>query len=152
MFFISNLSETVKRFQKRSMIVKLAHFVSEGKTRIGVVKCERIFDLEKSGVRELEDTRTIDDLISQGKLESLSLEDRLYSGQSAPLDSVRLASPILSPQKIYCAAINYLAHSKEQNVNPPSEPYFFTKFGNAIIGPDDPILLNRASKKVDWEV
>ena len=34
---------------------------------------------------------------------------------------------------------------------PPVEPYFFTKFRNALIGPNEPILIPRISTKADWE-
>ena len=69
-----------------------------------------------------------------------------------PLDTVKLSSAILHPEKIYCAAVNYISHGKEQNASPPTEPYFFTKFQNSLIGPEDDILLPRISKQVDWEV
>ena len=140
-------------FWKGKSIMKLAHYVTESKTRVGVVKEGRIFDLANSRVPGFIELHTIDDLISQEKLDTLlHSEQELYDGPSISLNSTRLASPILHPQKIYCAAINYLSHSKEQDVKPPTEPYFFTKFGNTLIGPDDPILLPLLSKKVDWEV
>ena len=74
------------------------------------------------------------------------------SSAALPISSVKLLSPVLSPEKIYCAAVNYVSHSKEQDVSPPSEPYFFTKFRNSLIGQGNPILIPAASKKVDWEV
>jgi 2-keto-4-pentenoate hydratase/2-oxohepta-3-ene-1,7-dioic acid hydratase in catechol pathway len=49
-------------------------------------------------------------------------------------------------------AINYASHSKEQNIKPPEEPYVFSKFRNALIGPGDPIIIPKISKEVDWEV
>lgn len=135
--------------------MKLAHYIDQkGNTRIGTVKGNNVFDLAdslKGG--EFADLHSIDDLLSKGKLELLiQRENEVYGGNPVPLESVKIASPLLRPQKIYCAAINYASHSKEQDVKPPSEPYFFTKFGNAIIGQDDPILIPRMSKKVDWEV
>lgn len=134
--------------------MKLAHYFREGRIRIGLVKEGKVIDLadslSKAGINDL---ATIDDVLSQGKLDILrQSENNLNSASPIPLSSVRLASPILRPQKIYCAAINYASHSKEQDVKPPSEPYFFTKFANAIIGQGDPILVPRISKKVDWEV
>lgn len=133
--------------------MKLAHYMTENKTGIGIVKEDKIFDLIKSGVREFMGFYSIDDLLAQGKLDSLlHSEHEVYNGPSMPVKLVKLASPLLHPQKVYCAAINYLSHSKEQDVRPPTEPYFFTKFGNAVIGPGDPILIPRVSRKVDWEV
>jgi 2-keto-4-pentenoate hydratase/2-oxohepta-3-ene-1,7-dioic acid hydratase in catechol pathway len=104
-------------------------------------------------VEDLGKLRTIDELLSSGKLEATMLsEAKITSGTPIPLKSVKLQSPVLSPQKIYCAAVNYLSHSEEQDLKPPKDPYFFTKFPNSIIGPEDSILLPRISQKVDWEV
>lgn len=134
--------------------MKLAHYSIEGDNRVGIVKDDRIIDLASLGFSELEGIRSIDDLLLQDKLATVAhlVEQGIFGRSSHPLSSVGLASPILKPSKIYCAAVNYLSHSKEQDVKPPTEPYFFTKFSNAIIGQDDPILLPRVSKKVDWEV
>jgi 2-keto-4-pentenoate hydratase/2-oxohepta-3-ene-1,7-dioic acid hydratase in catechol pathway len=67
-------------------------------------------------------------------------------------DSVTLRAPILNPSKIYCPSVNYRSHGDEVGVEPPSEPYFFTKFNNAIIGPGEAIILPPISKKVENEV
>jgi 2-keto-4-pentenoate hydratase/2-oxohepta-3-ene-1,7-dioic acid hydratase in catechol pathway len=67
-------------------------------------------------------------------------------------DGARLRAPISDPQKILCPAVNYMSHSAETKVTPPKQPYFFGKFANTIIGPDDPILIPKISDKVDYEV
>jgi len=36
-------------------------------------------------------------------------------------------------------------------MNPPPFPYFFTKFSNAIIGPEDHILIPKELKRTDYE-
>jgi 2-keto-4-pentenoate hydratase/2-oxohepta-3-ene-1,7-dioic acid hydratase in catechol pathway len=68
-----------------------------------------------------------------------------------PVSSVKLLSPVLNPEKILLVARNYLSHNLEQNAKPPSEPYFFTKFRNALIGHSEAILIPRISTKADWE-
>jgi 2-keto-4-pentenoate hydratase/2-oxohepta-3-ene-1,7-dioic acid hydratase in catechol pathway len=137
--------------------LKLAHYLKDGKTRIGLVKNDSIFDLQlasaRAGLTELQNLQTIDELLSSGMLDlATRSEPDLTSGASTPLVSVKLQSPIFAPQKIYCAAVNYLSHSEEQDLKPPKDPYFFTKFQNSIIGPEDSILIPRISQKVDWEV
>ena len=105
--------------------------------------------------RRLAEAGTIDEVLRGGLVgELLALESKARTGQRdfTPLASVKLLSPILNPEKIFCAAVNYASHGKEQATKPPEAPYFFTKFRNAIAGPNDPIVLPRASKKVDWEV
>lgn len=96
---------------------------------------------------------SVDQILSSGSLDVVrNNQARISQGAGVPVNSTRLAPPVLSPEKIYCAAVNYVSHSKEQNQSPPTEPYFFTKFRNALIGPEDPILLPKISKKVDYEV
>jgi 2-keto-4-pentenoate hydratase/2-oxohepta-3-ene-1,7-dioic acid hydratase in catechol pathway len=68
------------------------------------------------------------------------------------LKEVKFSSPVISPEKIFLAALNYASHRGEQSVKPPSEPYFFTRFRNTLIGDGDPILIPKDSNKVDWEV
>lgn len=64
----------------------------------------------------------------------------------------KLKAPISNPSKIFCPAVNYMSHSTEDKVSAPKEPYFFGKFSNAIVGPDEPILIPAISDKVDYEV
>jgi len=136
--------------------MRLVHFVKDSQTRVGIVHEESIFDLAESaavtGIHSLTRVSTIDQLLTNGLLSSVSeLEGKLMSANGFPLGSVKLRSPILSPEKIFCLAENYRAHKKEAGGRPAEQPYLFTKFRNTIIGPGDPILVPRVSKKVDWE-
>ena len=134
--------------------MKLAHYLRDGETRAGIVEGDRIFDLQ-DGAKDsaLEMPVTIDEILSRGMLQSSEqLQETIATQKGKAIRSVKLLSPILVPEKILLVAVNYLSHGKEQNVNMPTEPYFFTKFKNALIGPGDPILVPRVSKKVDWEV
>ncbi|MDH2900019.1 MAG: fumarylacetoacetate hydrolase family protein [archaeon] len=96
------------------------------------------------------------DLIETVKLSSDSGRDtksrRSYRSLIALDNQIHLRAPISDPQKILCPAVNYMSHSNESQVNPPKEPYFFGKFANTIIGPDDPILIPDISNKIDYEV
>src|SRR5579875_3331221 len=55
-------------------------------------------------------------------------------------------------EKIVLAAVNYHSHLEEHHAKPPSEPYFFTKFRNALIASGEEIIIPKISKMVDWEV
>jgi 2-keto-4-pentenoate hydratase/2-oxohepta-3-ene-1,7-dioic acid hydratase in catechol pathway len=126
--------------------MKLAHFQDTDKViRVGIVDDNRLYTLSKD---EAGGATTIDGMIANG----ISAKKLTPTGSSMPISSVRLLSPVLSPEKIICVAANYREHAKEGNVEPPSEPYLFTKFRNALIGPGTDIVLPRVSKKVDWEV
>ncbi len=138
--------------------MKLAHYLKNETISVGIVENGQIFDL-RSSARELElshlgVTMTVDGILWDGLLEQLEqAASKIATTKSgAPLESVKLLSPILNPEKILLVAVNYVSHGIEQNVKPPSEPYLFTKFRNALIGPEDPILIPKVSKKVDWEV
>jgi 2-keto-4-pentenoate hydratase/2-oxohepta-3-ene-1,7-dioic acid hydratase in catechol pathway len=137
--------------------MKVANYTVGGRLRAGLVEGDDVYDISsaaaKIGAKELE-TATADELIAHGRLaQVIGLAPRLKSaGAPVPLKDVKLSSPVLAPEKILLAAVNYVSHGDEQEVKPPSEPYFFTKFRNALVGDGDEILIPRNSSKVDWEV
>jgi 2-keto-4-pentenoate hydratase/2-oxohepta-3-ene-1,7-dioic acid hydratase in catechol pathway len=55
------------------------------------------------------------------------------------------------PGKIVCVGLNYRDHAEEQGVDLPQEPLLFAKWGNALIGPGDPIVIPPAVTKCDYE-
>ncbi|ASJ08192.1 acylpyruvase [Thermococcus siculi] len=58
----------------------------------------------------------------------------------------------LRPSKIVALAKNYAEHAKEMESDVPEKPIFFLKPPSSLIGPGDPIILPRMSKRVDHEV
>lgn len=64
---------------------------------------------------------------------------------------VKKLLPPISPKKVFLPAVNFKSHSSETLMNPPPFPYFFTKFSNAIIGPEDYILIPKELKRTDYE-
>ena len=58
----------------------------------------------------------------------------------------------LRPSKIIALAKNYAEHAKEMNMEVPEKPIIFLKPPSALIGPGEPIILPRMSKRVDHEV
>jgi 2,4-didehydro-3-deoxy-L-rhamnonate hydrolase len=59
--------------------------------------------------------------------------------------------PIERPSKIVCVGLNYRDHAEEQGTELPGAPLLFAKWPNALIGPGEPIVIPRASQKVDYE-
>ena len=137
--------------------MKLVHYTKDGATRVGIVDKTRIVDLveftKEPDMSAFHGITRIDEILSQGLLEPLQKAAPRIAAMSGgvPIDSATFKSPILNPEKILLVARNYLSHNKEQDAKPPVEPYFFTKFRNALIGPDEPILIPRISTKADWE-
>jgi 2-keto-4-pentenoate hydratase/2-oxohepta-3-ene-1,7-dioic acid hydratase in catechol pathway len=64
----------------------------------------------------------------------------------------RIGAPIARPWKVLGIGLNYADHAKESNMPIPPEPVVFTKASNTVVGPNDPVLIPRQSKKTDWEV
>jgi 2-keto-4-pentenoate hydratase/2-oxohepta-3-ene-1,7-dioic acid hydratase in catechol pathway len=75
---------------------------------------------------------------------------RKRTGNFWPLAEVRLLAPIV-PTKVVCQGRNYVEHAAELNNPVPKEPLIFLKPPSSVIGPDEPILLPRISKRVDFE-
>jgi 2-keto-4-pentenoate hydratase/2-oxohepta-3-ene-1,7-dioic acid hydratase in catechol pathway len=121
--------------------MRLASYELDGRTRIGVVRDDLVFDIPSAS--------SVQDLIEKGKLGEAT---RVLSTKGIEIEKVRLKAPLVHPDKILMAAVNYKAHGSEQKTPPPKEPYFFTKFGSCIIGPGAPIIIPRISTMADWEV
>ncbi|NKX55602.1 fumarylacetoacetate hydrolase family protein [Arthrobacter mobilis] len=86
--------------------------------------------------------------------ELLAREDwRSLAGEQGPApEAGALEQPILRPEKILCAGLNYHDHAAEVGQEPPKYPTIFTKYANALVGPADDVVMPAASTKIDWEV
>lgn len=69
---------------------------------------------------------------------------------SLPLREARFLAPV-EPSKIVCVGRNYAAHAAEMGNALPGEPLLFFKPPSSIIGADEPIVLTKYSKHVDYE-
>ena len=72
------------------------------------------------------------------------------TGPSWPLSSVKLLPPC-TPSKIVCVGRNYLEHAKELGNEAPKQPLIFLKPPSSVVAPDEPIVIPRISKRVDYE-
>jgi len=64
---------------------------------------------------------------------------------------VKLCAPILDPGKIICLAHNYSNFLEENNLPIPPEPRIFSKYLNAICGPEDDIIKPKATNELGYE-
>ena len=64
----------------------------------------------------------------------------------------RLGPPICRPSKIVCIGLNFRDHAAESGMELPKEPVIFFKASSSLVGPNDPLVIPRNSRKVDWEV
>jgi acylpyruvate hydrolase len=77
--------------------------------------------------------------------------ERAERGPAIALSEVALEAPVLAPGKVICLGLNYLGHVTETKREMPTYPVLFTKFPDAIIGPEDPIVVPPESNQVDYE-
>jgi 2-keto-4-pentenoate hydratase/2-oxohepta-3-ene-1,7-dioic acid hydratase in catechol pathway len=64
----------------------------------------------------------------------------------------RIGPPVARPGKVVCIGLNYSDHAAETGAPLPAEPVVFFKASNTVVGPNDRVLVPRASVKTDWEV
>ena len=72
------------------------------------------------------------------------------TGESHPLESVRLLAPIL-PSKVIAVGKNYAEHAAEMGGEVPAEPMIFLKPNTSVIGPGAEIRLPAMSQQVEHE-
>jgi 2,4-diketo-3-deoxy-L-fuconate hydrolase len=81
--------------------------------------------------------------------------EQLHSAASsgAVIHGSRLLAPLRRPGKMLFCGVNYAGHAEE---NPdavlPAEPFFFSKFSSAIVGPGEPIVVPSQDTHTDYEV
>ena len=114
-------------------------------TAEGVLPFERVDAIEdvlhiQNGLEALE-TRLADLRGATDRLKSLLIRS----------EDVVLKAPVLQPQKVIGIGLNYRDHSEETGIAIPSSPLLFGMYANAIVGPDDPIVIPPATQKVDYE-
>jgi acylpyruvate hydrolase len=60
-------------------------------------------------------------------------------------------APLVRPEKVLCAGLNYKSHIVEMGHELPEHPTLFAKFPSALVGAHDPIILPTVSDQVDYE-
>jgi 2,4-didehydro-3-deoxy-L-rhamnonate hydrolase len=60
------------------------------------------------------------------------------------------------PERIYCAASNYIEHANEMGsvlaAKSESKPYMFLKLSNTVVGTNEDIIMPPETSQLDWEV
>ncbi|MGI6605247.1 MAG: fumarylacetoacetate hydrolase family protein [Firmicutes bacterium] len=144
--------------------MRLVTFEGQGQPRLGVIVGDQLLDLtaawQAMGKRvELPDGDMKVLLAQEQGLEYVQEVEAAAKAGAAwleevarPLSEVRLLAPILRPDKVICIGLNYRDHAEEANMPLPKEPVIFGKYSNAVIGPEESILLPTGlSDKVDYE-
>jgi 2-keto-4-pentenoate hydratase/2-oxohepta-3-ene-1,7-dioic acid hydratase in catechol pathway len=85
------------------------------------------------------------------QLEQLKSAKRDVSACVLLKQDVSLKAPILHPEKLIGIGLNYRDHAEEAKIEIPKSPLLFGIYANAIVGPDDPIVIPPETQKVDYE-
>lgn len=81
----------------------------------------------------------------------------IASGKMKPVPNgvAQVAAPI-RPERIFCAASNYVEHANEMGTvlasKADSKPYMFIKLSNTVIGTGENIQMPPETQMLDWEI
>ena len=90
------------------------------------------------------------DALSPAGLARLAALDPATLPPVAP--GTRLGPPVAGMRNFVCIGLNYADHAAETGAAIPKEPIVFLKSLGAVQGPDDDVVIPKASVKTDWEV
>jgi 2-keto-4-pentenoate hydratase/2-oxohepta-3-ene-1,7-dioic acid hydratase in catechol pathway len=151
--------------------VRLVTYRHEGRERVGAVESDRVLDLQAAYAESLAATgdpraealaalRIPSDMTSfiaglepsWQAAEAALHAARGAEGPWAPLAEVKLLAPLVPPA-ILNSGQNYWDHRDEKPTVDQKEPEFFLQAPIAVIGPDEPVILDSiVTKKLDYEV
>jgi 2-keto-4-pentenoate hydratase/2-oxohepta-3-ene-1,7-dioic acid hydratase in catechol pathway len=132
--------------------MKLVTFVHRNATRLGVLVTrdaqEFILDLNRA---QPDLPADIIAFLQAGDAALAAAQRALVTAEAhalIPLAEATLLAPVPRPGKIICIGHNYHGHT---GAVPPAFPDIFAKFNNVVTAPYQPIVIPRASEKVDYE-
>jgi 2-keto-4-pentenoate hydratase/2-oxohepta-3-ene-1,7-dioic acid hydratase in catechol pathway len=114
----------------------------------GVLIGDRVVGLTGAGFAD------ILSVLASGPEGRAKIENFIYNppaDATFPLASVRLLAPVPRPPKLIGIGLNYRDHASEARQEIPKVPTIFAKFSNVVIGPEEPIVLPKISRKPDYE-
>lgn len=95
---------------------------------------------------------TADAFASTGMPARSQLEGRVATAKEFMDESgLRLGPPVPHPGKVLCVGVNYAPHAQESDMEVPTTPVLFSKFANAIAGPDASVALPPEAEQFDYE-
>lgn len=125
--------------------MKLFRFGAMGRERPGVIDAQGVARDISSLCDDLAGTE-----LSRASLERIRGAD-LQSLPRVPATE-RLGPCVGGTRNFIAVGLNYADHAAESGMAVPKEPVLFNKAPSCIVGPNDPIVIPRGSRKTDWEV
>jgi 2-keto-4-pentenoate hydratase/2-oxohepta-3-ene-1,7-dioic acid hydratase in catechol pathway len=150
--------------------IALATYRADATSRSAVVLDDRVYDLEaaaqsagltlreawvRGGIRAmLEDWSAASGWLrdAESRLRAAAAGDKLAAVPDGPR---RLDAPF-RPERIFCAASNYIEHANEMGTvlaaKADSKPYMFLKLRNSVLAPNGTIQMPPETSQLDWEI
>ena len=124
--------------------MKLVRYGEPGREKPGLIHGGALRDL--SGV--------VPDLAGEHLGPASLARIRAADPDSLPLvqGSPRLGPCVARPCNFIAVGLNFADHAAETGAAIPPEPILFNKAPNCIVGPNDDVMLPKASERSDWEV
>jgi 2-keto-4-pentenoate hydratase/2-oxohepta-3-ene-1,7-dioic acid hydratase in catechol pathway len=99
------------------------------------------------------------DLSAEGFKDSIAFMAAPVSVQAAvakskatlPMDGIKLLAPVPAPPRIFGIGVNYAEHSAESGTPMQKVPTVFIVLSSAVVGPDENVILPKASAMPDYE-
>lgn len=132
--------------------MKLARFTKDGRTAIGVVRGNEVFDL-----RDLVPgaPASISAVLAAGTdLRQRMVAALAQASRGHALNDVHLEAPLPESRKYLAIGMNYEDHAEEARragLIVPKTQLWFNKQVTCIHGPFDPVVIPKVSSKVDYE-
>jgi acylpyruvate hydrolase len=130
----------------------LVTFEHNGQTNIGALRADNtIVDFSRAASSLPTDMKSF----LAGGAEALAVAQKAVDNPPPAAilarAAVTLKAPVPNPDKIICVGLNYADHAKEAKLALPEYPTVFSKYSNAVNGPDAPIVLPKISSEPDYE-
>jgi len=125
--------------------MKLVRFGTPGAEKPGLVDAQGV-------VRDL--SQHVADITGEALSPATLDKLRKIDAKSLPAApaGVRLGAPVGGVRNFIAVGLNYVDHAKETGAAIPKEPILFNKLANSIVGPNDDVMVPKASTKLDYEI
>jgi 2-keto-4-pentenoate hydratase/2-oxohepta-3-ene-1,7-dioic acid hydratase in catechol pathway len=110
--------------------------------RPGLVVAGGVVDLSAEGFKD-----TIGFMSAAASVQA----DVANSKPSVAMDNVKLLAPIPAPPRIFGIGVNYAEHAAESKTETQAVPTVFIVLSSSVVGPDQNVILPKASSMVDYE-
>ena len=127
--------------------MKLVNYTADGKDLYGAVVDGGIVNLSvRLGAK-------YPDIKSLIAVNALGEAAKAAAGQKPDhkLDAITYRPVIHNPDKIICVGLNYKSHREETGRAPTDNPALFIRFADTQTGHNQPLVLPKASDKLDYE-